>query len=186
MLGIIALAAGAAAAGVLGLAATRPKTFRVQRSAVIPATPEAVHAHLDDFRRWAAWSPWEKMDPGMTRTFSGAARGVGAVYAWEGKKAGAGRMEITTSEPGRRLVFSLDFLKPFRSSNTTEITLRPVSGGTEMTWAMFGPSPLVSRVMGVFMSLDRMIGRDFEAGLANLQALAANDGSSPAPAVTPG
>jgi hypothetical protein len=172
MLQIIAIAAGAAIAGVLGIAARRPDTFRMQRSAVIDAPPEKILALIDDFRRWADWSPWEKLDPEMKRTFSGAASGRGAAYAWEGnRKAGAGRMEITESSP-QRIAIQLDFTRPFKASNVTTFALQPRGASTELTWAMEGPSPFINKVMGVIINLDKMIGKDFDAGLASLKALA--------------
>ena len=171
MIQLIAIGAGALVAGVLGIAATRPDRFSVQRSTTIAAPPEKIHPWIDDFRRWGEWSPWEKMDPGMARTFSGAERGPGAAYAWEGKKVGAGRMEIRESTP-RRVAIQLDFLKPWEAHNTAEFTLDPQGAGTRVTWAMHGASPFISKVMGMFIDMDRMIGKDFETGLANLKAAA--------------
>lgn len=162
-----------AIAGVLIYAATKPDTFQVQRKATIAAPPERVFALIDDFHRWGEWSPWEKLDPAMTRTFDGAASGRGAVYAWQGnKQVGKGRMEITESTPPERLVIKLDFIEPFESDNVTEFVLAPKDGGTEVTWTMRGPSPYLTKVMDTFMSMDRMIGKDFEAGLANMKAAA--------------
>ncbi len=172
MLQIIAIAAGAAIAGVLGIAAARPNTFRVQRSAAINAPPETIYPLIADFRAWNGWSPWEKLEPGMNRTFSGAASGTGAVYAWAGKKVGAGRMEITGAAPPSRITIKLDFLKPFEAHNTTTFTLQPRGGATEVTWTMEGPSPFINKVMGVVMNMDRMIGKSFEEGLATLKAMA--------------
>ncbi|KJK01768.1 polyketide cyclase [Pseudomonas sp. 21] len=157
---------------VLVLAANRPGTFRVERSLRIQAPPERVQGYIEDFHQWAQWSPFEKLDPAMQRSFSGVEKGRGAVYAWEGNgKAGAGRMEILESDP-RRVTIALDFLKPFKASNTAEFTLVPRDGGTEVTWAMFGPVPFVAKIMHLFIDVDRMVGKDFEAGLANLKALA--------------
>jgi hypothetical protein len=159
---------------VLGLALTKPDTFTVQRSARLSAAPDAVFPLLNDFRRWPEWSPWEGIDPSMQRQLSGAASGVGAVYAWSGTgKAGAGRMEILESSAASRLVIQLDFIKPFAAHNRTEFTLTPAGGGTELRWTMTGPAPLVSKVMQVFADLDTMIGKDFEAGLAKLQSASA-------------
>ena len=160
-------------AGVLVFAATRPDTFRVERSVSIKAPPEKIYPYFDDFNRWAAWSPWEKLDPAMKRTFSGAPSGKGSVYAWEGNsKVGAGRMEILESSPSSKLLIKLDFIKPFEGHNTAEYTLTPSGETTQVTWAMYGPAPYVSKLMGVFVSMDKMIGKDFEAGLANLKAAA--------------
>ena len=155
---------------MLGLAATRPGQFRIQRSASIKAPPERILPLIADFRRWGAWSPYEKLDPAMQRTLSGAPEGKGAVYEWSGNgKAGKGRMEILDAAPERVLI-KLDFLKPFEAHNTAEFALRPAGGGTEVTWAMYGPTPFISRVMGLVFNLDAMVGRDFEAGLASLKA----------------
>ena len=160
-------------AGVLVFAATRPDAFRVERSVTIKAPPEKIYPYFDDFNRWAVWSPWEKLDPAMKRTFSGASAGKGAVYAWQGNgKVGEGRMEILESSPSSKLLIKLDFIKPFEGHNTAEYTLTPSGDTTQVTWAMYGPAPYISKLMGVFVSMDSMIGKDFEAGLANLKAAA--------------
>ncbi|HYH78866.1 MAG TPA: SRPBCC family protein [Longimicrobium sp.] len=173
MLLAIAAVVAAAVAAPLAYAATRPDTFRIQRSATIAAPPGRIFPHLDDFHRWAAWSPWEKLDPALKRTFSGAGSGAGAVYAWEGnKKVGKGRMEITESDPPSRLAIKLDFITPFEAHNTTTFTLEPAGGETRVTWAMDGTNTFGFKVMGVFMNMDRMVGRDFERGLADLKAIA--------------
>ena len=158
---------------LLGYAATRPDSFRVERATVIKAPPAKVFALIDDFHQWAGWSPWEKRDPAMKRTHSGAASGKGAVYAWEGNgDVGAGRMEILETTAPSRVLIRLDFLKPFAATNTAEYTIVPEGDGTRVTWAMYGPAPFVSKLMQVFVSMDAMIGKDFEQGLANLKALA--------------
>ena len=158
---------------LLAYAATRPDSFRVERAAVIKAPPAKVFALIDDFHQWAGWSPWEKRDPAMKRTHSGAASGKGAVYAWEGNgDVGAGRMEILETTAPSRVLIRLDFIKPFEARNTAEYTLRPEGEATRVTWAMYGPAPFVSKLMQVFVSMDAMIGKDFEQGLANLKALA--------------
>ena len=158
---------------LLGYAATRPDSFRVERATVIKAPPAKVFALIDDFHLWAGWSPWEKRDPAMKRTHSGAASGKGAVYAWEGNgDVGAGRMEILETTAPSRVLIRLDFLKPFAATNTAEYTIVPEGDATRVTWAMYGPAPFVSKQMQVFVSMDKMIGTDFEQGLANLKALA--------------
>ena len=158
--------------GVLAFAATKPDTFSVQRSASIKAPPEKIFAVVNDFHRWTDWSPWEKLDPAMKRTQSGAASGKGAVYAWEGNgKAGAGRMEIIESTPASKVGIQLDFIKPFEGHNIAEFTFAPESDATRVTWTMHGPTPFISKVMQVFVSMDTLIGKDFEAGLANLKTL---------------
>lgn len=156
---------------VLVIAATRPNHFRVERRAVINATPQVVFESLNQFRQWASWSPWEKLDPAMQRQHSGPEAGVGARYSWQGnKKVGAGSMEILESNAPTHLKVKLDFLKPFEAHNTAEFSLTPVDGGTEVVWAMYGPSPFINKLMGLFINFDKMIGKDFEAGLANLKA----------------
>jgi uncharacterized protein YndB with AHSA1/START domain len=173
MLKTIAIIVVVAIAAVLGLAATKPDTFRVQRSATIKAPPDKVFALINDFRNWSQWSPWEKLDPAMKRTHSGPPSGKGAVYEWDGnKEVGAGRMEITEPTPPSKLVIKLDFIRPFEGHNTAEFTLQPQGDGTNLTWAMHGPAPFISKVMQVFFSMDGMIGKDFETGLANLKAVA--------------
>src|SRR3990167_6819746 len=155
---------------LLAFAVTRPDTFRVERSTTIKAPPAKVFALLSDFQKFGAWSPWEKQDPAMKRTFSGPASGPGSVYAWEGNDAvGAGRMEILQAVPDSKVVIKLDFLKPFEAHNTTEQTLQSQGGQTTVTWAMHGPSPYMMKVIGVFVSMDSMVGKDFELGLSNLK-----------------
>lgn len=160
-------------AAILIYGATRPATFRVQRGATINAAPQSLFPLINDFHNWPSWSPWEKLDPAMKKSISGAASGKGSVYEWEGNsKAGKGRMEITDAVEPRKVNIKLDFEKPFRSSNVTEFTLVPEGSGTNVTWTMDGPSPFMMRVMGVFMNMDKMVGKDFEAGLASIKAIA--------------
>ena len=169
----IALVAVLLIAAVLLFATTRPDTFRVERSLAIKAPPDRIFPLLDDFHRWPEWSPWEKLDPAMARTHSGAPRGVGAVYEWRGNaKVGQGRMELMQSTPASALAIKLDFIKPFEGHNIAEFTLKPQDDATLVHWAMHGPTPYVSKLMGMFLSMDTLIGRDFEAGLANLKAAA--------------
>lgn len=162
-----------AIAGVLGYAATKPDSFRIERRIAIAAPPEQVFAMIEDFHRWKEWSPWEHLDPAMTRTFSGPARGPGAAYAWRGNSdVGQGRMEIIESAPPGKLVIQLDFIAPFEARNTSEFTLTPTPNGTAVVWAMHGPSPYISKLMDTVMNMDRMIGKDFEAGLSKMKAAA--------------
>ena len=161
----------AAAAVLLLYAATSPDTFRVERSASIKAPPEKIYALINDFHQFGAWSPWEQLDPQMKRSYSGAASGKGAVYAWQGnKEVGAGRMEIMDAVAPSKVLIKLDFLQPFEAHNTTEYTLRTQGDATTVTWAMHGPSPYIAKVMGIFASMDSMVGKDFEKGLAKLKA----------------
>lgn len=157
---------------VLLFASTRPDIFRVERSLPIKAPPERIFALLDDFHHWPEWSPWEALDPDMTRTHSGKARGTGAVYEWQGNsKVGHGRMEITHSSAPSKLGFKLDFLRPFEAHNTAEFTLQPQGDATLVHWAMSGPAPFISKLVGLVISMDRLVGKDFEVGLANLKAV---------------
>jgi len=147
-------------------------TFRVVRTASISAPSEKLFALISDFHQWRSWSPWENRDPDLKRSYSGTERGKGAIYAWDGNKnVGSGRMEILEASPSQ-VVIKLDFLKPFEAHNQAEFTLTPQAGATSVTWTMHGPAPFMSKVMQVFMNMDRMIGKDFEAGLANLQKVA--------------
>jgi uncharacterized protein YndB with AHSA1/START domain len=169
---IIAVVLALAIAIVLILAATKPNTFSVQRAITVNAPPEKIFAVISDFHRWVSWSPWENRDPAMRRTYGGAASGEGAVYAWDGNKnVGSGRMEILDATTPSKIVIKLDFLKPFEAHNTAEFTMLPQGDVTNLTWAMHGPAAFMSRVMQVFMNLDKMIGKDFEIGLANLKTL---------------
>jgi uncharacterized protein YndB with AHSA1/START domain len=157
---------------MIAYAVTRPDTFRIARSALVKAPPEKIFAVVNDLRGWKAWSPYERKDPDMARTFEGPSAGKGAVYAWDGNRnVGQGRMEIIDVSVPSRVVIKLDFMRPFEAHNTATFTLAPVGDATSVTWAMDGPAQFVGKVMGIFFDLDKMIGRDFEAGLANLKAL---------------
>jgi hypothetical protein len=159
-------------AGILIFAATKPDVFRVQRSATIAAPADKIFPHLLDFQRWPSWSPYEKKDPDMKRTFSGPATGPGATYAWEGdKNIGSGRIVVTDVSPNARFAFDLIMLKPFEAHNKGEFTLEPQGNGTRVTWAMYGPVPYFSKLMTMFCNVDRMVGGDFEKGLADLKTI---------------
>jgi uncharacterized protein YndB with AHSA1/START domain len=169
---IIAVILAVAIAAVLILAATKPTTLRVQRSVSINAPPERIFSLISDFHQWVTWSPYEQKDPAMKRTYSGAERGRGAVYAWDGNKnVGSGRMEILDVSAPSKIVIKLDFFKPFEGHNTAEFTMLPQGDGTHVTWLMHGPANFMSRLIQVFMNLDNLIGKDFEAGLANLKTI---------------
>jgi uncharacterized protein YndB with AHSA1/START domain len=166
--GILAIAI----AVVLILAATKPSTLRVQRSVSIKASAETIYPLINDFRQWRSWSPYENKDPAMKRTYSGAERGKGAVYGWDGdKNVGSGRMEILEASAPQKIVIKLDFFTPFEGHNTAEFTMLPQGDGTHVTWLMHGPARFLTRLIQVFMNLDHMIGKDFEAGLANLKTI---------------
>ncbi|MGZ6016947.1 MAG: SRPBCC family protein [Phenylobacterium sp.] len=147
-------------------------TFRVERSTIVSAKPEVIFPLIDDFHRWVDWSPFEKLDANLEKTFSGPARGKGAAYAWNGKKAGAGRMEILISDKPSRIVIQLDFSKPMIAHNTAEFTLEPQGGGTKVNWAMTGPHTLMSKVMHLVFPMDKMVGPQFAEGLASLKRIA--------------
>jgi uncharacterized protein YndB with AHSA1/START domain len=172
MLKTILLVLAAGLGLVLLLAAFRPDSFRIERSLVIKAPPEKIYPHLTDFKAWMAWSPWEKKDPALKRTYSGAERGVGSAYAWAGEKAGEGRMEIAEATPASNVRIKIEFLKPLEASNVVDFTLRPEGDRTVVRWSMHGPQPYLNKLAGLFMDIDRLVGRDFEAGLAALKAVA--------------
>lgn len=159
--------------GVLLFAATRPDTFRVERSISIDAAPEKIFALVNDFHAWRQWSPWENIDPNLKRDYSGVANGVGAAYTWEGNhQIGTGRMEILKSTPSAQIIIQLDFIKPFAARNTAEFNFKPNGASTEVVWTMDGSNSYMHKVMGLFFSMDEMVGTSFETGLKNLKAVA--------------
>jgi Polyketide cyclase / dehydrase and lipid transport len=171
-LAIIGVVVVIAIAGILLYAATKPDSFRVQRTVLINAPSDKVFPLINDIKAWTAWSPYEKKDPAMKRSYGAVTAGKGATYAWEGnKEVGQGSMEIVESNP-QKIVIKLDFLKPFEAHNIGEFMLEPKGDSTSVTWAIYGPSPYMSKVVGTFMNIDDMIGRDFEKGLADLKAAA--------------
>lgn len=162
----------------LGYAATRPDTFHVERSASIAAPPAAIYPHLAGFRQWPAWSPWEKLDPAMRREFGGTEGAVGATYAWEGNsKVGKGRMTLMDAEPPSKLAIRLDFVEPFASTSTTTFTLAPEGDGTRVTWSMDGDQNFLAKVMCIFINMDKLVGGDFEKGLASLRQVSEESGT---------
>src|SRR5258705_7926153 len=170
---IIAIVLVVAIAIILILAATKPDRFSFQRATTIKAPPERIFPLINDFHQWGTWSPYETKDPGMKRSYGGAASGKGAVYGWEGNKdVGSGRMEILDAQAPSKIVIKLDFFAPFEGHNTAEFTMLPQGDGTNVTWSMHGPSPFIGKIMHVFINMDRMVGKDFEIGLANLKRLA--------------
>ena len=173
VIAVIAVVLAIAIAMVLILAATKPATLRVQRATTVRAPPDKIFPLINDFHQWGTWSPYEHKDPAMKRTFSGAADGKGAVYAWQGNRnVGSGRMEILDASAPSKIVIKLDFLTPFETHNTAEFAMLPQGDATNVTWLMHGPASLMSKVMQVFFNMDNMIGKDFEVGLANLKRLA--------------
>ncbi len=167
--------------------ALQPAEFRLERSATISAPPATVFANLDDFRRWGPWSPWEKLDPGMQRSYDGPSSGVGATYHWLGNQdVGEGRMAITESAPPERLAIRLEFITPFAATNETVFTLAPGGdGASTVTWSMTGRNGFMAKAASLFMDMDAMVGGDFERGLAALaevseaEAAAAREASAP-------
>jgi uncharacterized protein YndB with AHSA1/START domain len=158
---------------VLILAAAKPATFSVQRAIDIAAPPERIFPLISDFHQWGSWSPWENKDPEMKRSFSGPQSGKGAIYGWEGNKnVGSGRMEILEASAPSKILIQLDFFTPFEAHNTAEFTIQPQGGASHVHWVMRGPAPFTSKLMQVFMNFDRMIGKDFEAGLASMKKVA--------------
>jgi Polyketide cyclase / dehydrase and lipid transport len=158
---------------VLAYAATRPDTFQVERTVSIKAPPEKIFPYINDLHSWRAWSPYENLDPALKRTYSGPSSGPGAVYEWEGNsKAGKGRTEIVQSSPPSMMDMKLDMIKPIEGHNVVVFTLKPTGDSTNVTWAMSGRSPYVAKIFGIFFNMDKVIGSEFETGLANLKALA--------------
>jgi uncharacterized protein YndB with AHSA1/START domain len=175
IIAVIAVILALAIAAVLILAAKKPDIFSVRREIDIKAPPEAIFPLISDFHRWGAWSPWENKDPAMRRSFSGAASGEGAVYGWEGNRnVGSGRMEIMDTVVPTKIVIKLDFIKPFEGHNTAEFTMLPRGDDTHVSWLMTGASPLIGKIMHVFINMDAMVGKDFAIGLANLKRLTEN------------
>ena len=173
MLKTIAIVIVVLIGAVLAYAATRPDELRVQRTLAIKAPPEKIFPYVNDLKAWAAWSPYEKKDPAMARTFGSVTAGKGAVYEWNGNSnVGQGRMEITESTPSSKIAIKLDFIKPFEGHNVATFGFEPKGETTQVSWTMTGPSAYVTKLMGVFVNMDKMIGDDFAVGLANLQAQA--------------
>lgn len=170
---IIGALAAVAIAGILILAAMKPDIFVVQRSTLINAPADRIFPLINDYKNWSSWSPYEKIDPAMTRTFSGASSGKGSVYEWTGNKnIGHGRMEITDTAQPSRVTIQLDFFSPFEAHNVAEFTMKPEGSATNVTWTMRGPLPYMAKVMHTVFSMDKMVGGQFAEGLANMKAVA--------------
>jgi hypothetical protein len=173
MLKTLALVAVAAVGALLAYAATRPDTFRVQRSLVVNAPAAKLFPMVNDLRQFSAWNPYEKKDPAIRINYRGAASGPGAGYDFEGnKEVGKGSIDIVDAAAPAKVTMQLTMVEPFEGRNTVEFSLVPQGQATNVTWAMHGPSLFMAKLVGVFMNMDQMIGRDFEAGLANLKTLA--------------
>ena len=152
--------------------ALQPSHYTVERSATMNAPAGAVFAQVNDFHRWNAWSPWAKLDPAMKQKFEGAPAGTGAVYTWAGNKdVGEGRMTITESHPGDLIKIKLEFIKPFAATNATDFAFKPQGNQTTVTWTMSGDKNFIAKAFGIFMNMDKMVGGDFEKGLAQLKLI---------------
>lgn len=158
--------------GFVVVVALQPAEFRVARSATMSAPAAAVFAQVNDLHKWEAWSPWAKRDPAMKQTYDGAPAGVGAISAWAGnREVGEGRMTITESRPGELIRFRLEFFKPFTATNTAEFAFKSEGNQTTVTWSMAGNNNFMAKAVGLFMNMDRLVGGDFEKGLAAMKAL---------------
>ncbi len=156
---------------MLLLASTKPNTVHYERSTVINASPDKILPHITDFHKWMPWSPWEKLDPHMKRTYVGAVSGVGAKYAWDGrKKAGTGTMEIQEVRADG-VTIDLRFIKPWKAECIAQFHFMPQPNGTNVRWTMDGPNTFMGKVFGLFVDMDKLIGKDFETGLAGLKAV---------------
>lgn len=175
MLVKIGLVVMVALLAVVGFVATRPSDFTISRSRAVAAPPDVVHAYVNDFRKWVEWSPWEKRDPALKREYSGPPAGPGAAYHWVGNsEVGEGRMTVTESTPGRSVTIRLEFIKPWTATNTAHFDFAPSGGaGTNVTWTMRGEKNFMAKAVGLLMDVDKMIGTDFERGLAGLDAASA-------------
>jgi hypothetical protein len=173
MLPIILAVVALAIVALVIFIASRPAQFRVTRRGAIDAPPEIVFPHINNLRNWQAWSPWAKLDPAAQNSYDGPAEGVGASFAWAGNnKVGEGRMTVTDSRPSEFVRFRLEFLKPFKATNTAEFTIQPEGGQTVVTWSMNGTNNFMSKAVGLFMDCDKMCGDFFEKGLAEMKAVA--------------
>jgi uncharacterized protein YndB with AHSA1/START domain len=169
----IAIIVAVLIAGALVFAATKPNTFRAQRSVTIKAPPEKIFALINDFHSWNRWAPQDNEDPTMSRTFSGPANGQGAVSEWNSSgSAGRGQMSITESVPPRTISIKVDFVKPFEAHNVNDFTLEPAGASTRVTWSMHGTNLYIMKIMSIFVNMDRLVGTHFETGLYNLKTLA--------------
>ena len=155
------------------LAALQPNHYHIERSATIDAPAPVVFAQVNDFHKWEAWSPWAKLDPAMKQTYEGAPAGTGATYAWAGNsQVGEGRMTITDSHPNELIKIKLEFIKPWSATNATNFTFKPQGNQTAVTWTMDGDNNFMGKAFGLFMNLDKMVGGDFEKGLAQMKSVA--------------
>ena len=172
MLKIIVISLAVTVLVFVVIVALQPSRFRVARSTIISAPPEAVFAEVNDFHKWELWNPWGKIDPAMKQTYEGAPMGVGAVYAWAGNKdVGEGRMTITESRPNNLIQIQLEFFKPFAGNSLAEFTFKPEGNQTAVTWSMLGQNNFIAKTIHLFINMDKMIGSQFEKGLADMKSV---------------
>jgi len=157
----------------LAFIATRPADFRIERSAQADAPCDVVFSIINDLRRWGEWSPYDKRDPNMKKSFDGPSSGPGASYSWNGNsQVGEGRLTIVASKPGELVSMKLEFSRPFKATNVVNFKLAPSEGGTRVCWIMDGKNNFMTKAMSLFMNMDKMVGKDFEQGLVNLNSVA--------------
>lgn len=170
---IIGIGAAVVILAFLVVVALQPSDYSVTRSATITAPPSVIFPHVNELKKWAAWNPWEKIDPQMKLTYSGPDAGVGASYAWVGNsEVGEGKMTITGSKPNESVQLKLEFFKPMAGVSDAEFTFKPRDKQTEVTWSMTGKNNFIGKAFCLFMSMDKMIGGQFEQGLASLKSIA--------------
>ena len=156
----------------LAVVAMQPSDFKVERSATMRAPAPAAFAQVNDFQKWQAWSPWEKVDPALKRQYEGTKAGTGAVYAWQGNKdVGEGRMTITESKPAELVRIKLEFFQPFAATNQADFTFKPAGDGTTVTWTMTGQNNFLSKAICMFVDMDKMVGGMFEQGLTQMKTV---------------
>jgi hypothetical protein len=173
------IALGVIVIALIVIVAMRPAGFRVTRSATITGPPAAVFTQVNDLHRWQAWSPWAKLDPNAKNTYEGPPAGIGSVFTWSGNsKIGEGRMTITESRPNELVRFQLEFIRPFKATNVAEFAFKPVGNQTAITWTMSGRNNFISKAMGLVINFDKMIGGQFENGLAALNSVVAADANN--------
>ena len=172
MLKIILIAIAVIVVVFLVVVALQPSEFRVARSTTISGPAPAVFAQVNDFHKWEAWNPWGKIDPAMKQTYEGAPAGIGAIYTWVGNnEVGEGRMTLTESRPSDLIRIKLEFMKPFAATNTAEFTFKPEGNQTAVTWSMSGKNNFMAKAIHLFMNMDKMIGGQFEKGLAQMKSV---------------
>jgi hypothetical protein len=159
----------------LGFVAMRPAHYRVERSTEVAAPAEVVFDHVDAYKAWPEWSPWEKQDPAMEKTYEGPERGVGAMYSWKSSKVGQGKMTTLESVPGKLVGIELKFIAPYQNTTRANFAFEPSGANTKVTWSMDGDNKFMGKLFGLFMDMDSMVGKDFEKGLAQLKTVAEAD-----------